>query len=573
MIRIEWSPGDEFIFAFFRYNPEANQKIARLEGARFFKEDRKRGWELPASQYGRLHELFPGSIVGPPAWRVLGQDPPPPPEWWQKIEPSLTAPFPEISKEKPLFPYQVKGANFGLIRLLDSGMACIFDEMGLGKTPQGIAVAAALRNRHRDRAPGPILWVTKAPLVLQTVNEGFREFADLRAVPIVGDAKQRKKLWWQEADAYVCGYELILRDTELIRDLRPSLIIFDEAHKIKNREGKMYQQFYELIRTVNASVLMLTGTPVQNKPEELYALFALHPHGEKQLGSWTAFSRKYILTRWNGKYREMEGYAHLNELATLIEPYYIRRERGDVGIEIPKAIGDKPHEQWVEPTPEQQQVFAELAEREDQIKQKIKQAEPGEVDELREKQQGTQMVQMVAAGDPCLLATAESQGLRKRFGHLHDARSPKRDAFCELVPTLVESGKVLVFSQFRRQVLKLGEELDRLGIGYVFYTSSESAKKREENKEALRHDPTVKVMLATDAASDGLNLQVCRSVVHYDTPWNPFKFDQRNGRVMRPNSPHSEVLLVQLLCEGSIDVRILESNKLKRDLSDTLIIA
>jgi SNF2 family DNA or RNA helicase len=59
---------------------------------------------------------------------------------------------------------------------------------------------------------------------------------------------------------------------------------------------------------------------------------------------------------------------------------------------------------------------------------------------------------------------------------------------------------------------------------------------REERmnvQESFRHDPEVQVLLATDAAGEGINLQRAHLMVNYDLPWNPNRLEQRFGRIHR----------------------------------------
>ncbi len=56
---------------------------------------------------------------------------------------------------------------------------------------------------------------------------------------------------------------------------------------------------------------------------------------------------------------------------------------------------------------------------------------------------------------------------------------------------------------------------------------------RVKAQEAFLHDPTVQVLLATDAAGEGINLQRAHLMVNYDLPWNPNRLEQRFGRIHR----------------------------------------
>jgi superfamily II DNA or RNA helicase len=56
---------------------------------------------------------------------------------------------------------------------------------------------------------------------------------------------------------------------------------------------------------------------------------------------------------------------------------------------------------------------------------------------------------------------------------------------------------------------------------------------RKKAEESFKHDPHVQVLLATDAAGEGINLQRAHLMVNYDLPWNPNRIEQRFGRIHR----------------------------------------
>jgi len=58
-------------------------------------------------------------------------------------------------------------------------------------------------------------------------------------------------------------------------------------------------------------------------------------------------------------------------------------------------------------------------------------------------------------------------------------------------------------------------------------------EERMKAQEAFKHDPEVQVLLATDAAGEGINLQRAHLMVNYDLPWNPNRIEQRFGRIHR----------------------------------------
>jgi hypothetical protein len=64
------------------------------------------------------------------------------------------------------------------------------------------------------------------------------------------------------------------------------------------------------------------------------------------------------------------------------------------------------------------------------------------------------------------------------------------------------------------------------------------------------------VLLSTESAGEGRNLQFCHVMINLDLPWNPMQIEQRLGRLHRVGQTH-DVLLTNLACRGTIEERIL----------------
>jgi hypothetical protein len=77
---------------------------------------------------------------------------------------------------------------------------------------------------------------------------------------------------------------------------------------------------------------------------------------------------------------------------------------------------------------------------------------------------------------------------------------------------------------------------------------------RERIKAAFQADPEaakVRILLATDAASEGVNLQNhCSRLIHYEIPWNPNRMEQRNGRVDRHGQRADQVHIYHFVGQG-----------------------
>ena len=161
----------------------------------------------------------------------------------------------------PLFPYQIRGALFAACR----GRAVLADDMGLGKTIQAIAAAELLRRR---RGIERVLVVAPASVKYQWKTE-IEKFCDLSTQVIDGQMPHRKKLYASPAFFNLTSYELVLKDIEDMHNLRPDLIILDEAQRIRNWATATARTIKQL---KSRYAFVLTGTPLENKLEELYSV-------------------------------------------------------------------------------------------------------------------------------------------------------------------------------------------------------------------------------------------------------------------------------------------------------------
>ena len=93
-------------------------------------------------------------------------------------------------------------------------------------------------------------------------------------------------------------------------------------------------------------------------------------------------------------------------------------------------------------------------------------------------------------------------------------------------------------------------------------------EERSKAQEAFRHDPGVQILLATDAAGEGINLQRAHLMVNYDLPWNPNRLEQRFGRIHRIGQTevcHLWNLVAEETREGDVYRRLLEKLEQARE--------
>ncbi|HTV56880.1 MAG TPA: DEAD/DEAH box helicase, partial [Terriglobia bacterium] len=434
----------------------------------------------------------------------------------------------------PLFPYQARGALFAACR----GRVVVADDMGLGKTIQAIAAAALLRNwRGIER----VLVVAPASVKYQWKTE-VEKFCDLPAQVIDGPAPHRRKLYEFPAFFNLTSYEVVLKDIEEMQKLRPDLIILDEAQRIRNWATTTARTIKQL---KSRYAFVLTGTPLENKLEELYSVVEFIDG--RRLGPAFRFLKEH---RVEDEKRKLLGYRGLDLIHRKLEPILLRRTRREVLTQLPERTDQVFR---VQMTPQQAGPYAEQSEILARLMHKWqRQGWLSEID-LRRITCCIQNMRMLC--NSTFLFDKETNF------------SPKLDEFREIIHELAneENRKVVVFSEYERMTHLAGKALDKLKIGWVSLHGGVPGRKRGDLMTRFREDPTCKVFLSTDAGGVGLNLQVASAVVNFEPPWNPARLEQRIGRVHRMGQARP-VQVIHLLTEKSIEERVWETLRLKKAL-------
>ena len=433
-----------------------------------------------------------------------------------------------------LLPYQVRGALFAACR----GRVVLADDMGLGKTVQALAATELLRRRKGIER---VLVIAPASVKYQWKTE-IEKFTDLPAQVVDGPLPQRKKLYASRAFFNLTSYELVLKDLELMHELGPDLIILDEAQRIRNWATATARGIKQL---KSRYAFVLTGTPLENKLEELYSVVQFVDG--RRLGPAFRFLQEHRMEDEKG---HLLGYRGLDQIHERLDPILLRRTRKEVLKELPPRTDQVFRvpltKEQAEPYWEQSDILARL------MHKWQKQGWLSEID-LRRITCCIQNMRMLC--NSTFLFDKETN------------HSPKLAEFREIVRELVleENRKVVVFSEYERMTHLAGQELARLGIVFVSLHGGVPARKRGALITQFREDPGCKVFLSTDAGGVGLNLQAASAVINFEPPWNPARLEQRIGRVHRLGQSQP-VQVVHFLTSGSIEERVWETLRLKKSL-------
>ena len=481
----------------------------------------------------------------------------------------------EDMKIKP-YPFQAIGISF----LHDKMRALVCDEMGLGKTATCLG---AFHRLYKEGLARKMLVVCPASLKFQWANE-VRAFTSFTPIVVNGTPKKRKMQLseFANSDNYeiaIINYELVRNDLELIKSIPVDVIGFDEFHKCKNKDSQTTKAVKQLKSTY---AFGLTGTPMQNKPDELYSLFDIIKPG--YFGNYWSFRSRYmVMGEKFGKRNVLIGYRNLGDLRQKTAPYMIRRMKVDVAPDLPELIYTTVP---VEMSKDQEILSDSIKEDFSALLQEIQDSSSNlgsEINEFGEEVQKEHPKQgqvlgylnmLIGASDsPELFKMSESKMVRNYIPLLKDkVKSPKIDELERICEEQIENGntKIVVFTQFVRMQQLIVKRLEK-NFSVLYANGATPTEERQRLIDKFREDENVEVFVVTDALNYGVNLQFSNVLVNVDLPWNPSIVDQRNGRVHRIGSKHNKVTIIDLVTVGSIDEKIKETILEKKNLSDQLV--
>lgn len=438
-----------------------------------------------------------------------------------------------------LYPYQIEGAAF----LAGTGRALLADDMGLGKTLQAIAAASWLREFEGVRR---VLIICPASLKHQWAREIDR-FTGLAAQIIQGPAAERGVQYRREAACHIINYELVLRDVSVINEsLCPDLIIMDEAQRIKNWRTKIATA---VKRIPSRYAFVLTGTPLENRLEDLYSLMQVVD--PKVLGPLWRYMVDFHVTDARGK---VLGYRNLSLLRKRLAPVMLRRDRRLVREQLPDKIVQRLDVPLTDKQRDLHDTAMATAGRLAQIARN-RPLTPGEQNRLMAALQQARMA-CNAAG----LVDKETQG------------SPKLDELADILQEIcLESGlKAVVFSQWERMTQMVEARLRRMGLGCVRLHGGVPSAKRGDLMDRFRDDKAIQVFISTDAGGVGLNLQSGAVLINLDVPWNPAVLEQRNARIHRLGQTRT-VQIITMVAIDAYEARVFELVRNKQNLFDNVV--
>ncbi|MBI2683849.1 MAG: DEAD/DEAH box helicase [Actinobacteria bacterium] len=440
-----------------------------------------------------------------------------------------------------LRPYQRRGLAW-LAEMTDLGVGgCLADDMGLGKTIQLIALH--LYRARRAGPSGPTLVVCPASLLGNWERE-IERFAP--AVPVRRYHGGDRHLDQVETDEIVLAtYGMVRRDREALASVPWDLVVADEAQHVKNPLARTARELRAIPATAR---LALTGTPVENRLSELWAILDWTTPG--LLGGLDDFRRNVAIPI--ERHRDPDA---TERFARLVHPFLLRRKKSDPAI-APELPPKTETDNIVPLTDEQVTLYEALAR--------------DTLDEIAHAEG------IARRGLVLKLITGLKQITNHPANFLHESgpmegRSGKLSALDELLDVIVDEGEsVLVFSQYVEMGKLLEAHLASRSVPTLFLHGRVPVAKRQAMVDSFQAGDVPVFLLSLKAAGVGLNLTAASHVVHYDRWWNPAVEDQATDRAYRIGQD-KPVQVHRLVSEGTIEDRIATLLRTKRELADAVV--
>lgn len=575
------------------YHEDYIKRFRNIDGSEW--DDELERWLIPIESVEDLDEFFEGELiyVGISREELLGLPPKPIPKSYKRIK---KRPVPNL--KLPLRKFQEFGVNFLAKTVDNTGVALLGDLMGTGKTFQSIATAIQLKN---DGLVNKVLVVVLAPTRRQWMseikkfsNESAMLFGEFKAkyskkggvskvVESAEDQKIRMLNEFKDNDDLflVMSYQALQQNGELFEKLDIDLLICDEAHYMKNRESKTNKAAKKLVakRTKRSKygeykgiprVLLVTGTPIMNYPDEIYGLIGIV--GEKVFGKWREFRSEYCVLN---KYKDVIGYKNLDTLQEIVQDFMIRRTDKEIGMDLPKIIEE---DIYIEPHAKQKKLDKMLLDEQTSLLNQRNPALAKAGDEkaltIEAKLKGIKNARIAGGCHPNTFQLAKNEKIVNRYTpfYVKDLYEVPKFARCmEIVKEAVNNGhKVVIFVNSKRMTKIFEQEINKFTHS-IRYIGGLSDKEREYRKDLFNNDPSCMVIICNSAGSTGINLQAGRYLINYDLPHNPAEWEQRKYRIRRLDSTHKNVHIYNLINEGLVDEQMREALATKQASFDGTI--
>ncbi|HEX2960121.1 MAG TPA: DEAD/DEAH box helicase [Chitinispirillaceae bacterium] len=412
--------------------------------------------------------------------------------------------------------------------------ACLADDMGLGKTIQAITLML------QRAADGPALVIAPTSVCKNWQDELLR-FAPTLTTELFSESNRAQCVKdASKGSVVICSYGLLNTSSEILCSIEWSSIVIDEAQAIKNMATQRSKAVMELKGRFR---MVTTGTPVENHLGELWNIFRFINPGF--LGTIEEFNRRFA-----GPIQQHQDHEIRQQLKTLISPFILRRLKSQVLDELPPKTESVI---YVDPSKEEVALYESLRRK--------------ALEDLSSGESKGNHIRILA----------HIMKLRRACCHpslvIPDAgfQGSKLEVFAECLNEILDNNhRVLVFSQFTDHLDIVRNHCDTQKITYQYLDGSTPAPERARRIKAFQQGEGSVFLMSLKAGGVGVNLTAADYVILLDPWWNPAVEDQATARAHRMGQERP-VTIYRLITRGTIEEKIIDLHKHKRDLAESLL--
>lgn len=440
--------------------------------------------------------------------------------------------------------YQEIGVRwlFSLYTLGLSGL--LGDDMGLGKTHQAMGLIAAVANAKGQQVY-QFLIVCPTSVIYHWQAQLHRFLPDMPITIFYGLQRSEKEV--QKKGVIITSYGILRSQQEIFAKRKFDIAIFDELQVAKNPGSKTHK----VLKLIDASMRVgLSGTPIENRLEDLKALFDIIL--PQFLPKNEVFKEQFIIPIERDK-----DLTKANKLKAILKPFLLRRKKQDVLKELPEKV--------------EEIAYCSLSEAQKKIyAMAVAKSKAFLIDEVSKARGEVSYVHVFALLTQLKRICDHPSLVTKDFSSsLDPSLSGKWELFIHLLEEARASGqKVVVFSQYLDMLDIIERYLKQNHIGFSAVRGSTVNRKEEIRR--FQEDPSAHVFVASlQAVGVGIDLTAASVVIHYDRWWNPAKENQATDRVHRIGQ-NKNVQVFKMVTKGTIEERIHElierKNALVKDI-------
>ncbi|WP_445488840.1 DEAD/DEAH box helicase [Niallia sp. 03133] len=449
-----------------------------------------------------------------------------------------------------LRPYQVLGMSWLLFLRKYGFGAVLADDMGLGKTVQLISYLLKVKEAEKTKqSPALIICPTS---VLGNWQKEIERFApNLSLYLHYGSNRLKNEEFFQKAqdsDVVLTSYGLSHIDIEQFQQITWSSVSIDEAQNIKNAQTKQSRAVRKL---KGSHYIALSGTPMENRLNELWSIFDFSNHG--YLGSLGQFQKRFVIPIEKENKTDQ-----IQRLQNMIRPFLLRRTKKDeeVALNLPDKLEQK---EYCPLTAEQAALYEQL------IHDTF-----AKIEQLTGFERKGLVLQMLSRLKQ--LCNHPALYLKEEKPNNLLERSVKMEKLAELMDAIMNRKEsCLIFTQYIEMGIMIQQVMKKkFHIDVPFLNGSVPKQTRDKLIQQFQANEFPIFLLSLKAGGTGLNLTAANHVIHYDRWWNPAVENQATDRAYRIGQTKF-VHVHKMICTGTLEEKIDAMLEKKQSLNEQII--